>query len=385
MSFRFIANPSLVFAWIWCTILGLHVLRWSDLVIDLDTEMVLIVFSTIFAALIPAVLLSSMRRRPGPACVSARRASVVPSPRLAQRLLYVWMAITVFELFWFGNLPLMSFVGIGKYVAYAEYGFSGLHGFANAVQLTLNLYFFDKYLISNDRKYLLKSALLWCFSIALVSRAMFLIQIAQVLFLYVYRRKVYLRSMVYLLCALALIVVMINFLGIAKSAEGYDINGLAQMNERYPSWLPDGFIWIYLYVVTPLNNIGSSLANLRPTYWPRANLMDVLPNAIKNAVGLESPSFVVLVDENLNVSSYLESFLSDFGMFTFLIIFLIFMCFATNWIKSGNDRKRQLINAIFCSIALLSFFVNTFAMLILLFQLMLINHVYRRPQRPTHN
>ncbi len=279
----------------------------------------------------------------------------------------------------------MSFVGIGKYVGYSDYGIPGLHGFANAVQLTLNLYYFDRYLISHDRKYLLKAMLLWCFSIALVSRAMFLIQVIQVFFLYIYRRKMNLRVIAYLLSALASIIFMINYLGVAKTADGYDISALAQMNERYPSWLPDGFIWIYLYVVTPLNNVGSSLSHLTPTYWPRANLIDVLPNVIKSAVALESSSFVVLVDDNLNVSSYLESFLSDFGIFTFLIIFIVFMYFATNWIQSNKDRKRELINAIFCSIAFLSFFVNTFAMLILLLQLILINHLYRCPQRPIYN
>ena len=334
-----------MFALIWGTILGLHALRWSDLVIDIDPEMIWIVLSTIFAALIPAIVLSTMRRRS--ACASALRASVVPSPRLARRLLYVWIAITVFELSWFGNLPLLSFVGIGRPVAYTEYGFSGLHGFANAVQLTLNLYYVEQYLISNDRKYLLKPALLWLFSIALVSRAMFLIQIAQALFLYFYLRKVNIRSMVYLVAAFAVIVIMINVLGVAKSAEGYDISGLAQMNERYPDWLPNGFIWIYLYVV--------------------------------------SPSFVVLVDENLNVTSYLESFLADFGMFTFLIIFFIFTYFAMNWTNSGADRKRQMNNAVFCSIALLSFFVNTFAMLILLFELILIRSMYRRQLRSSSN
>lgn len=381
MSFRFLANPSLVFACIWSTILILHGLRWSDLLIDLDAAIVWIVSSTIIAALLPAILLSLMRRPFEPASVSAQRPCIVPSSHTAQRLLCIWMAIAILELLWFGNLPLISFLGIGKYVAYTEYGFSGLHGFANGIQLALNLYYFDRYLISQDRKYLLKVALFWFFSVALVSRAIFLIQIVQVLFLYMYRSRVYARSMFFVLSSFALIIVMINFLGVAKSADGYDISGLAQMNESYPSWLPDGFIWIYLYVVTPLNNIGGSLSHLTPTYWPKANLIDILPNIVKNAVGLENPSFVVLVDDNLNVSSYLESFLSDFGVFTFVIIFFIFMYFAINWIKSVNNRKRQLINAIFCSIALLSFFVNTFAMLVLIIQLFLINQVYRRPLR----
>jgi hypothetical protein len=215
---------------------------------------------------------------------------------------------------------------------------------------------------------------------------MFIMQIAQMLFLYLYQCKVNLKRIFYLQVAFILIVFIVDILGTAKTEGGYDISGLAQMNERYPSWLPDGFIWIYLYVVTPLNNVGNSLAYLTPTYWPQANMIDLLPNVLKNAIGFDSSSFVVLVDENLNVSSYLESFLSDFGVFTFFVLFIIFFFFAINWIRSGNDRKRQLINSVFCSIALLSFFVNTFAMLILFFQLALINYVHRLPKyRSTRN
>lgn len=382
MSFRLIAHPSIVFALIWSAILGLHAMRWSDLVVDLDSVMVWVVISTIFAVLIPVILLLFMRRRHCPDADDhgIRVVAFVPSQRKVQLILNVWIAISVFELLWFGNLPLLSFVGIGKYVAYTDYGFSGLHGFANAIQLTLNLYYFERYLISNERKYLLKTVLLWCFSIVLVSRAMFIIQIAQVLFLYLYQCKVNLKRIFYLQVVFMLIVFIIDILGAAKTQDGYDISGLAQMNEHYPSWLPDGFIWIYLYVVTPLNNVGNSLAYLTPTYWPQANLIDLLPNLLKNAFGLGSSSFVVLVNENLNVSSYLESFLSDFGVFTFFVLFIIFFYFSMNWIRSRNDRKRQLINAVFCSIALLSFFVNTFAMLILFFQLALINYVYRRPK-----
>jgi oligosaccharide repeat unit polymerase len=363
-------------------------MRWSDLLIDLDPEMVWVVTSTIVAVLLPVILLLFTRRRHGPDVKhdGARGTAVEPSPRKVRQILNVWIAITVFELLCFGNLPLLSFVGIGKYVAYTDYGFSGLHGLANAIQLTLCLYYFDRYLISNERKYLLAIALLLCFSIALVSRAMFIMQIAQMLFLYLYQCKVNLKRIFYLQVAFILIVFIVDILGTAKTEGGYDISGLAQMNERYPSWLPDGFIWIYLYVVTPLNNVGNSLAYLTPTYWPQANMIDLLPNVLKNAIGFDSSSFVVLVDENLNVSSYLESFLSDFGVFTFFVLFIIFFFFAINWIRSGNDRKRQLINSVFCSIALLSFFVNTFAMLILFFQLALINYVHRLPKyRSTRN
>ena len=152
---------------------------------------------------------------------------------------------------------------------------------------------------------------------------------------------------------------------------------MAQLNSNYPEFLPDGFIWIYLYVTTPLNNISYNYENFEPFYLPINNLIDILPNFLKNILGIKNPNPITLVNESLNVTSYLESFIGDFGILMVIPIFFIMLIFSLNWNFSKGSLKKSYLNIIFCLMALFSFFVNTFSMLVLYSCIFLIFYLFR--------
>lgn len=363
-----IISPSFVFCLSWIFVLVMMAIKWSELIIDVPFDLMLAVISTMLASIFAYFFVALCPKK----CSGIHRDSELHF-RHSRLLLYLYLFGTAFELLLEGNFPLVGLF-FGKYILYADYGVSGLHGFLNAIQLYLFLCAVYKYMIYGDKTSFRLCILFVSISILLMSRGMIMWQASQALFLYFAIKppnlRVYLKAVFTVILLSATFIFMGNF----RVKEGFSITGIAQISDTYPSFLSDDIIWLYLYFTTPFNNIANSIHNLETVrYYPFNTITYALPNVVKGALGFQADNMVILVDDNLNVSSYLDTFLPDFGLeFLWVSVFFMFIYFNSIYLNARIGNKAILLNAVFCTMAFLSIFTNSFTYLILLVQVFLI-------------
>jgi len=375
-----LVNPAVVFSLSWFSVLlGMQV-KWSDLIVESPFILTFTIYSTIVSSLMAFIVVRYLLPRKKRLNFIAPMSNDLSFSGVGF-LSTILVTGHLFEFLLEGNLPLFSLF-FGKFVLYADYGISGLHGFLNAIQLYIFIISFYRYLKHKDRTSMKICFALIVLSILMLSRAMILWQILQAIFLYLAFNKVNFGRLLKLSIYTVITMGFFILIGNLRVKEGFSITSIAQINENYPSILTDEFIWIYLYWVSPFNNIANSIADFEAArYFPFNTLLYSLPNVVKSSLGLEADNMVLKVDDNLNVSSYLDTFLPDFGfMFTWFAIFVIFFCFSLIYRKAQFNDKFVILNSVACSMAFFSVFTNTFTMLILLLQISLLFLLAKKPK-----
>lgn len=301
---------------------------------------------------------------------------------LAQRLKYLffaWIVLSGYELFVFGNLPLLSLFGVGKSIGYGEYGFSGLHGLLNGIQLVL----FDMALLSYIKrrsvKYLFYCLALIGWSAILVSRAIIIASFIQGIMVGLLFSKSFRKRFIFLGSVITFLVVLVfGALGQIRSESGSSIQDLAQQSSDYPDFLPAGFFWVYAYVTTPLNNVNANIGSMSALGFPYYSLLPLIPNVIKGALNVEDLD-VTLVDENLNVSSFFRQFIFDYGVYgTIVVVSILYFIFSLAMKKAKNNERWALILVVILYCTVTSVFVNTYTGIIYIAQMLLFGAIYYR-------
>jgi oligosaccharide repeat unit polymerase len=378
-----ILNPAILFCLVWGTTLVLYSLEYSALLTRLEPETLILVVGCCAAALVGWLLSRAFASR---LMVSAIR-SAEPWPEPVRRALgsrlrilsYIWLAAVVFELAYFGNLPFLSLFGIGAPVLYTEYGFSGLHGLLNAMQLVM----FDMallfYIKTGSRKHMLYAVALLLWSVLMVTRAVIMASIVQGIMIGLIFSARFRKRFVLLGSSVILAVILaFGALGDLRSSEGATIQEVAQQSSDYPDYLPAGFFWVYVYVTTPLNNINANIHSIASTGFPYYTILPLLPNVVKNALAVEDMD-VSLVDENLNVSSFFRQFLFDYGIYgTIFVVALLYLAFSVAMAKSQRSELWSLILVVILFSTVMSVFVNAFTAIIYIMQMLIFKFLYFR-------
>ena len=374
-------NPAILFCIVWGTTLFLYSFKYSALLTRLEPQTSILVVGSCAAALIgwllsrafaPALLLDPIQ--PARPWRPAVKASLSKKLRL---LCYGWMALVAFELVYFGNLPFLSLFGIGPTVMYFEYGFSGLHGLLNAIQLVM----FDMALVfhirTGSRKYLLYAVALIGWSVLMVTRAIIMASIVQGIMIGLIFSPPF-RKRFLLLGSAVMLAVILTFgvLGDLRTSEGTAIQDLGQQTESYPAFLPAGFFWVYIYITTPLNNINANIDAIPALGYPYYSILPLIPNVFKSALAVDDID-VSLVEESLNVSSFYRQFLFDYGVWgTIFVVMLMHFFFSIVMAKSRRDEVWSLFLVVILFCTVISVFVNAYTAIVYVMQVLLFRFVY---------
>jgi oligosaccharide repeat unit polymerase len=139
----------------------------------------------------------------------------------------------------------------------------------------------------------------------------------------------------------------------------------------YPDWLPSAFLWVYIYVCTPLNNVNNNI-DVAPSHFPLETAGSLVPSFARDAFldALGGRRQWDLVTDALNANSLLQSLLVDFGVIGAIVFTLLCGIGLSRLLR----RSRNSAAAFFAMIVMLhgialSFFAN------LLFQLVFISEI----------
>jgi oligosaccharide repeat unit polymerase len=380
-------NPAFMYAATWMFVLLVYSLRLSYLLDPLKPTTAVLVVGTSLSFILGWMIESLPNYgRPATAKINLEAlGATINSRRVGRRLTTIWIVFVLgiaFEIALFKGAPVLSLMGIGASIFYADFGIPGFHGLLNALFYTGCVVTFTRILLGSSKRTSLLMMVSIGYPVLVVSRQVLISLLLQYMFIYFSVRRpsprVFLRTGVLFVATL----LIFGYLGDARSGRDQIID-LAAPTFSYPDWLPSAFIWAYIYMSTPINNVNYNI-DISPNYFPLETAGTFIPSFARDDFlsALGATQQWNLVSDTFNVSSLLQSLLTDFGV-TGAIVFTL-LC----GVVFSRLRRRACTSpaAFFAVIVLLhgialSFFANLLFHLVFMFEIFAIGWLVGRSGR----
>jgi len=236
--------------------------------------------------------------------------------RRTRALFIIWALLSVGEIFASGGLPIVwAFTGNSK--NYQDFGIQSLHGFLISVLLACSMISFYLYMETKRGKYFVIPGIGLLWFIVCVTRGYFIDIILQLLCLYLMTRRLPIPQVLKIATGTLCVVIFFGVIGDFRGGGADLIRYVGQPTERFPDWLPTGFLWVYIYLATPLNNLFNTI-QLNPSidnFTLASTTSSLFPTFIRQLIfPQEALAQGSLVDSNLNVSTGLVGPYMDMGL-----------------------------------------------------------------------
>jgi len=366
-------NPVTLFVLTWISVLFLYILHFSLVLTTLNFLLfIYIIFSCVSFILSYFLLNDFYGLKP----IKSEYFVKDRFWKVLKIVFYLWVSLTILEIGYFRSLPILSIFGIGD-GAYTEWGIPSLHGLLNSMILVISNYCLYLYIQKKEKKYLIYFLLCLLWPLILITRQLFMSMAVQGILVYFFFNKLRLKN-IFRFGILALIVILLfGIVGDLRSGSSDSFINIAQPSSNYPAFLPSGFLWFYIYITSPLNNVNFNIHDYPLfNFNPSPLLSSILPSFIRDKITFwgQANNFK-LVDDLLNVSSMFPNYLSAFG-YIGSIFFYFLMGLIFNFIYFKTKKKRVNIKWVFILIVILhnilfSLFVDFFSSLVFIFQIFL--------------
>jgi len=278
----------------------------------------------------------------------------------------------LFEIIFFGGAPGLGILGLGSEIIYTDFGISGLHGLINSLFYTICVINFARYILGVSKNYKIILILSLIYPFITMSRQVLISILIQYILIYIALKKIYKTSYFKFSIVILIVFLIFGYLGDIRSGrENFLL--LSQPSFDYPAWLPSGFLWVYMYLCTPLNNVNHNI-DISPNYLPFETGATLIPTFARQYVvdffGGGNSQWE-LVTESFNVSSLLQSFLTDFGIIgTILLCFTLGLLFSIVLNRATKKPSYFFILIVILHGLVLSFFANLLFHLVFLFEML---------------
>jgi oligosaccharide repeat unit polymerase len=379
-----IYNPFLIYTILWCTSLVFYSFGFTNNILDLDSKTLYLILTSIISfAIIYLFFFLIISFNNGEKLKKKTSLKYIlysklgPFKKILNRILYIWIFFTTLEIFLFGGVPFISVIIQGNYALdYTKFGIPSVHGLLNSLYFTVTTGYFLHYKLTKDKDSRKKLLLLLVWPFLVMSRATLLWVAIEILYIYLLFTKINLKKICSIAFGIVLFIIIFGIIG-DKRGEQQEVrftdNFISNEYKETAKNIPSGFVWVYLYATTPINNLVYN-ANLTPTYDFSKSFNSLIPSFIRKLIfkGNEKKP-LKLYQEAFNVSSYFANYLSDFGHFGanilvgILQIIITIIYFLSKKMKIGSILAYSAIfYAIFTSV-----FFDNFISLVTFSQILL--------------
>lgn len=249
----FLINPIFLFSMPWLVASMLYLIFPIPLI---STSYDFLLVALIFIGFMVGYAFTSFFKKKRIDCSSKTPTSVI------YFFFMLWLLATSAEIYYAGGLPLI-WLYQNSDKTYFDFGIPSLHGLLNSLSLTLicflvvDMFQWSRWRLQN----LVLIFVIITMYILLISRQLIVSAFIEVFVIVIYlcsQKKIFRYKHVIYVVLLSLVVVIgFGIIGDARSSDFYQTVGLNDVNPLIPS----GFIWFYIYMVTPLNNLFYNVSN----------------------------------------------------------------------------------------------------------------------------
>lgn len=289
----------------------------------------------------------------------------------------IWFLGTIFEIMHARGLPVIwSILGSSK--NYTDFGIGSLHGLLNALYFFLVASVSLKYFHRKSKKRLLLLLLVLMWPILMLGRGIFLTAVLQVLTIYLFTNGLTLKVLFRTLIIVLMVVVIFGFIGDIRGPYKNPFLYLTTDTSRIVfEVLPSGFLWVYMYLTSPLSNYGYNATYYEPAWELNYSLVNIVPSAFRSDLGA-SHNFE-FIDNSLNVSTMFASSHSDFGFLGDVVLIVLLLSWSFFWFgKLKKSMYYILPYSMVCSVLIMSVFYNLFLLLPYLISTLLQGYIASR-------
>jgi oligosaccharide repeat unit polymerase len=381
-------NPAFLYASTWLFVFALYSLGLSHLLQPLATATTLLVVGSSLAFILGWGIESLPKngRLALPKFDLEALSLIINSTRVGRRLRMVWIFFglgVTFEIIYFGGAPGIGLIGIGPEIAYTAFGIPSFHGLLNSMFYAACAVQFSRIILGSSSSVFFLTLISICYPVIGMSRQILISLLLQYMLIYLSIKppsfKIFFR-----IGTLFIIVFMIfGFLGDIRSGREQIIY-LSSPTFQYPEWLPSAFIWFYIYICTPLNNVNFNI-DIEPNYLPLETIGTFIPSFVREAfmdsVGGGTQQWNLGTD-SFNANSLLQSLLTDFGVAGTIIFMLLCGIGFTRVLRCSRTIPAAFFALIVLSHGIaLSFFANLLFHLAFIFEIFIISWIVARGRR----
>ena len=388
-------NPAFLYASTWLFVTVMYAMGLSGLLEPLQPETWLLIVGSAVTFIL-GWLVESISR--GGKFASTRRDFDALIPKLhtagvRRRLQLVTVVFLVGlggEIIYFGGAPILSAMGVGREMAYTDFGLPGLHGLLNSTFYAACLLAFARMITSaskaRDKFWLAVVSI--SYPVFGLSRQVLISLLLQYVILYFTVRRI--SAFTFAMIAMAFVSAFLIFGYLGDLRSGRDsIIALADPTFDYPEWLPSAFIWFYIYLCTPLNNVNYNIG-IGPHYFPVETVATLIPSFARDSyldvagAGGGAGQTWELVNDSFNVSSLLQSLVTDFGVGGSMMFTGLCGIAFSRLLRNSAKRPAALFAiVVFLHGIALSFFANLLFHLVFLFEIVTLAWIVKGRKGPT--
>ena len=359
-----LVNPMVVYATVWVMTLCLFSLQMTIQIVPANSTGLWIVGGNIIFAVYLGMIFAKIKSKQKP---TFDNVDFDILELYVRRLRLIWMIGTIIEISVSRGLPIIwAFTGQGFLKDYTDFGIPSFHGIMNAVYLQFMCGYFLLWVGAKRTAHRKMFFLFLLWPILMLGRGIFLSVIMQCLAIFLLLNKVGLKRMSHLVLLAIGNVFLFGFVGNLRGTS----NPFGYLVENKWIWLfdslPTGFLWVYIYITSGINNIFYNVQSLEPTGTFDKTFFKLIPSFVRQLLGVEERAdALTFADANLNVSTFYAGTVSDFGaigglFYGMIVIFSAFMVY--------SYAKRYLIWAILAysvlfQVLVFSIFYDTFLLL----------------------
>ena len=394
-----LSHPFILFFLVWALTLFFYSLEITNNILGLNKNTRILLYSFFFIYFFVNIISNFLQRRVHEPLIYKlsinSKIEINLFTIIINKIFKIWVFFSILEIILFKGVPLISVVIFkNSDVDYAKFGLPTLHGLLNALYYTFMVGNFLVYSLTKQKKYLIKIIIFIFWPILLMSRASFLWVVAEILCVYLLLNKIYLKKFLILCFYVIVFIYLFGVLGDARIGENSSFktsNFVSTKYENIAEKIPSGFIWVYLYATTPINNIVVQTNQLNPKYDFKSSTAGLIPSVIRSRIYNEDDKYGFELDSQaFNVSSFFSNFLNDFGIIgTLIIVTILFILSLLIYYKCFTGKLGYIISysAIFYAI-LTSIFFDNFLSLVTIFQITLgiiINNLLYKNKKINYN
>lgn len=379
------SRPDVAFLALWsiCTLLAIS--APEGLKVDFEASflyLILFNITTFFVIYRVIAACYGQVRLPAKNLVSERESACLY--RFIKRCFVVWLVIYPIVVVYSGGLPIVWLV-LGDSRTYVDFGVPSLSGALNM----LRAFMFAGCILLFLRQFrkpglLLMPAVLLFSSFSEISRGNMVVLLLHGVAIIAIMRPLKLRTMLRGVLWVLFFIVAFGLLGDMRN-EGSGVMGMVSEDSIFAS-VPSGFLWVYLYITTPINNVNYAVAQgIEPLYAPFFSVQSLLPTIIRGAVFEEQQYPITLAFESFNATTFYGPLLADFGMIGAAIVIVclqIIVSYLHVRMKRGSIAHLLIYPAFYMSLLMSVFYIFFFSMTTVLYPLLAVCYmVYRKKSK----
>jgi hypothetical protein len=374
-----VTSPPAVFTALWVTVVALAGLQLTKQLLPVNQATTSLIVANVASFwVIYGVMAHAMRRKPD--LVEARAAGLdFPCLRhYVARLTRFWIAGTVLEIVVAGGLPIQWLLAGDTSRDYRDFGVPSLHGLLTAIYLfILTATFLDYCFHRRPRdRWVTLALLVW--PLLQINRGALIWSLLEMLGIFLLVRRITPGRMLQVGAAMLAGILLFGQVGDWRAGPGKAaLREITSERGRFlADDLPPGFLWVYLYVTSPINNVVGGIERVQPQYRPYYSTASLLPTVIRERfyTDTENRYALGLVNEAFNASTWYVNFLADFGVRgTIVIVCLLQALMSYFYLQARRGWAWGVLayGALFQALAL-SIFSDTFTSLVTIAQVLIV-------------